>query len=84
MRAKGIHLCAVASWGRTEVVRLLLEYGADPNLTERPKDGAMAAPCWARRKGDSGTAQGFSKHAPMRLTTEDAMFRRRRSPDGAH
>jgi ankyrin repeat protein len=55
--SEGIPLCAAASWGRTEVVRLLLEHGADPNLAERPKDGAMTALRWARRKGHSETAQ---------------------------
>lgn len=44
--AEGTPLCAAACWGHTETVRVLLAYGADPNLRE--DDGTGWSPLqWA-------------------------------------
>lgn len=46
--AQGTPLCAAASWGHTDAVRVLLAYGADPNLRE--DNGTGWSPLhWANR-----------------------------------
>lgn len=55
--SEGTPLCAAAAWGYTEIVRTLLDHGADPNQIENPGEGVMTPLKWALQNKQVDTAR---------------------------